>query len=106
MKNISRADLKGEGRLVGFGFDEHPLSKGDQLHYVFYWIEPKDFVLCLSSVKGKGDPELMRPHLGELVPAEEFAPYAERGINGATLEDFRQIMTEAMPHVQFEWWEQ
>jgi len=58
-----------QGRLIGFTFLKHPIRRNRQLHLVFYHIESENqFVLCLSEVRGKGNPGLMRPYLGTFGP--------------------------------------
>ena len=102
-----RSDLDGTaGKLVGFGFDDHPLKKGWKIHLVFYWIKPDRWVLCLSETPTP-NPSQMTPHLGELVPGEEFSPFAQRRVEGlTTLAEFKEMMVETWPHIHFYWWEE
>ena len=105
MDDILRSTLSNKtGKLVGFGFDKHPEKNGWWIHLVFYWIRPAQWVICMGDVKNP-DPDAMRPNLGDLVPGELFAAYAQRNIDGLTdLEQFKEIITDSFPHIKFEWW--
>ena len=96
--------LNKTGRLVGFGYDKHPTKPGWGVNFVFYWIKPDEWVLCLGEFRGKPEPEAMRPHLGEMVSGREFAPYATRGLQGMDYVTFKAFLNESYPHVKFEWW--
>ena len=108
MKDLSKSSLlMKHGRLVGFGYDKHPLNRKAWVHIVFYWIQPDEYVICISEGTGKKRPDLMRPHLGEMVSGPEFAPYAQRGLQGVkTFGEFKNIITEGFKNIKFEWWEE
>ena len=98
--------LNKTGKLVGFGYDKHPTRPNWNVCYVFYWIKPDEWVLCLGEFKGKPRPEELRPTLGEDIPGREFAPYATRGLQGMNYATFKTVLNESYPHVTFEWWEE
>jgi hypothetical protein len=61
------------------------------------------WVICLSEFRGKPKNE-MKLHLGEYVPGEAFAVYAQRHLQGMDYQSFKGLMQVAYPHIKFEWW--
>jgi hypothetical protein len=108
MKSINRGDLNRKmAKLVGFGYEQHPLNKKWWIHVVFYWIQPDEWIICLGEVKDKPKPEEMRPHLGDMVPGAAIAPYAERNIKGLkSYDEFKKMVLVGFPEISFEWWNQ
>lgn len=51
-------------------------------------------------------PEEMRPNLGDLVPGEMFAAYAQRCVEGADYAQFKKMIALGFPDDKFEWWEE
>jgi hypothetical protein len=90
------------GKLVGFGFIDHPEKRGWKLHIVFYWVKPAKWVICMADCKVPR-PEVMRTELGSLVPGEIFSQWAIRCVDGATYAQFKEMVDESFP-MKTEWW--
>lgn len=73
--------LKKTGKLMGFGYGQHPLKADWYMNVVIYRTDT-DYVLCISELpKSQADPAALRKNLGTDVPGAAFAPYAARAID-------------------------
>lgn len=114
MNNKGKSTLIGQvGKMVGFGFADHPILENSFLEVVFYQT-PSEYVICISEGPLAGvslaiRANLQRPGLGVSVPGEAFAPYAQRSIEGKMpFEELKKIMNEEMPKslfgIKLEWY--
>jgi hypothetical protein len=91
--------LNKTGTLVGFGFQR---SGGTFTHCIIYRTE-EEYVICMSTGHGMGQPEKMRPHLGSQVPGREFARFATRGVDiKFPLNELREILETTLAG-KWEW---
>lgn len=114
MINKGKSTLIGQvGKLIGFGFADHPILENSFLEVVFYQTS-NEYVICisegpLSGISLTNRACLQRPGLGMNVPGEDFAPYAQRSIEGKLpYEELKKIMNEDMPKslpgIKLEWY--
>lgn len=92
--------------MIGFGYIKHPEKPKWWLNLVFYRVEPDEWVICLSEFRDEPRRAEMQASLGDLVPSELFAPFAQRQLKGGlSLKQFKRLIEESYPDTKFEWQE-
>jgi hypothetical protein len=108
-----RSALFGQvGKMIGFGFAEHPTLGDSFIEVVFYQTEA-EYIVCVSEGLIAGitlttRAYLQRPGLGINVHGEDFAPFASRSIGGKLpFDELKKLMNEHMPTslpgIKLEW---
>lgn len=114
MNSKGKSTLIGEvGKLIGFGFADHPILENSFIEVVFYQTKT-EYVICISEgslagVSLANRATHQRTELGDDVPGAAFAPYAARSIGGALpYEELKKLMNETMPQslpgIKLEWY--
>tara|TARA_Y100000034_G_C6802973_1_gene360328 strand:+ start:362 stop:700 length:339 start_codon:yes stop_codon:yes gene_type:complete len=97
-------------KLVGFGYIPHPESSGKiQLTFFHQQSDKGIFLICMSDVSNKQAKlyrKALNQQIGKIVESDEVIPYVKRSIDGATLEQFKEVMRgsfEASYNMKVQW---
>jgi len=97
-------------RLVGFLYNKHPLGGKNQIQILFFHQQTEAglYLICMSEVsktEGRLHKRVLRTKLGTIVGSEEVIPNIHRSINGATYDQFKEVIGEGF-EAKACWWEQ
>ncbi len=116
MNTKGKSTLLGQmGKLIGFGFADHPTAEDAFIEVVFYQTKT-EYVICITEGPMAGlslsqRASMQRQGLGTEVPGEAFAPFAARSIERddkkLPYEELKKLFNESMPQslpgVKLEW---
>lgn len=114
MNTNGKSTLIGEiGKLIGFGFADHPILEKSFIEVVLYQTRT-EYVICISEGSLAGvslvnRANTQRSGLGNNVPGAAFAPYAARSIEAKlSYEGLKKLMSKSMPEslsgIKLEWY--